>query len=387
MIEHVPKWFSYLLFFMMLTSSFVLIEPSPYDFLMLLVIGGSLLLFLTSFTRDVFIPLIVMLLFLVFQLTSLLAARELQVGVAYLAITIYLMFSWFSIVGIGQKLKTSLLQVIMSGYLITAVLSAVIGVLAYFRLLPYDDLLLMFGRAKAFFKDPNVFGPFLIMPTLYAISLFEKEHSSRIKKTLYALTFLLLLTAIFVCFSRAAWGNWVISFLVYLTLAKKELLQERIKTFISLGILCIPVLIWLANSPFVKSLFQSRLSLQRYDDSRFATQKEAILTGFRNPFGIGPGQSEYTFQIAPHSLYARILTENGILSVFLFIFLLFISLHKAYQSYKRSSNETAVYFLIIFASLIGLVFNSAFIDTLHWRHFWLILALAWCAPKIRGDDG
>jgi hypothetical protein len=136
MIEHAPKWFSYLLFFMMLTSSFVLIEPSPYDFLMLLVIGGSLLLHLTSFTRDVFIPLIVMLLFLVFQLTSLLAARELQVGVAYLAITIYLMFSWFSIVGIGQKLKSSLLKVIMHGYLITAVLSAVIGVLAYFRLLP-----------------------------------------------------------------------------------------------------------------------------------------------------------------------------------------------------------------------------------------------------------
>lgn len=387
MIERVPKWFTYLLFFTMLTSSFVLIEPSPYDFLMVLVIGGSLLLYLTSFTRDVFIPLIVMLLFLVFQLISLLAARELQVGVAYLAITIYLMFSWFSIVGIGQKLKSSLLKVMLNGYLITAVLSAVIGILAYFRYLPYDDLLLMFGRAKAFFKDPNVFGPFLIMPSLYAISLFENETSSKIKKTIYALTFLLLLTAIFVCFSRAAWGNWVISFLVYLTLAKKELMKERIKTFISLGILCIPVLIWLANSPFVKSLFQSRLSLQRYDDSRFATQKEAILTGLRNPIGIGPGQSEYTFQIAPHSLYARILTENGILSVFLFIFLLSISIHKAYQSYKRSSNETAVYFLIIVASLIGLAFNSAFIDTLHWRHFWLILALAWCAPIIRGDDG
>ena len=50
MIDRAPKWFLYLLFFMMLTSSFVLIEPSPYDFLMVMVIGGSLLLFLTSFT-------------------------------------------------------------------------------------------------------------------------------------------------------------------------------------------------------------------------------------------------------------------------------------------------------------------------------------------------
>lgn len=387
MTESVPKWFIYLLFFMMLTSSFVLMEPSPYDLLMILVIGGSLLFFLTSFTRDVFMPLIVMLLILVFQLTSLLAARELPDGVIYLAITIYLMFSWFSIVGLGQKIKTLLLQVIMNGYLISAVISAVIGILAYFHLLPFNDLLLMFGRAKAFFKDPNVFGPFLIMPSLYAINLFEKETSSKLKKTLYALTFLLLLTAIFVCFSRAAWGNWILSFLIYLILTKKELLRARIKTFTILAFLCIPVLIWLANSPFVESLFQSRLSMQRYDDSRFTTQKEAIITGLKNPFGIGPGQSEYTFQIAPHSLYARILTENGILSVSLFIILLFISVLKAYQSYKKSSNDTAAYFSIIVACLIGLAFNSVFIDTLHWRHFWLILALAWCAPKIRGDDG
>ena len=149
----------------------------------------------------------------------------------------------------------------------------------------------------------------------------------------------------------------------------------------------IPLLFWLAQSPFVVELFQSRLSMQGYDESRFERQKEAFLTGLTNPFGIGPGQSESTFQIAPHSLYARIITENGILSILLFIFFLLLSIHRAYQSYKQSIGESAIYFLLICASLIGLTFNSIFVDTLHWRHFWLLLALAWCAPLKRGDDG
>ena len=387
MTERAPKWLIHLLFLMMLSSSFVLIEPSPYDFFMGLIICCGLIFFLVRFPQEVFIPLIVMLLFLIFQFISLLFANEVHGSLSYLAITSYLMISWFVVVGVGQILKTSLLTVIMNGYLISGALAASIGILAYFGLIPFSDSLLMFGRAKAFFKDPNVFGPFLIVPALYAFSLFEKGQSSIFKKIAYSFTFLLLLTAIFVCFSRAAWGNLVISFFIYFLLTKRELFRRRLKTSISLGVLSIPVLVWLAKSPFVIELFQSRLSLQGYDESRFSTQKEAFLMGLKNPFGIGPGQSEYVFQIAPHSLYARIITENWIISIVLFIFFLCISIRKAFQSYKQSYDESAVYFLIICASLIGLTFNSMFIDTLHWRHFWLILALAWCAPLKRRDDG
>ncbi len=46
----------------------------------------------------------------------------------------------------------------------------------------------------------------------------------------------------------------------------------------------------------------------------------------------------------------------------------------------RSGN---LYF-VIFASLIGLAFNSFFVDTLHWRHFWLLLALAWVPMLVEG---
>ncbi|WP_019415899.1 O-antigen ligase [Paenisporosarcina sp. TG20] len=387
MTERLPIWIFHLLFFMMLSSSFVLIEPSPYDFLMLLVVCSSLFFFLTSFTQNVFIPVIVMMMFLIFQFVSLLFAVNMILSIYYLTITIYLIISWFVLVGIGQKLKTPLLRVVMNGYLISAVISALIGLFAFFHFIPNSDTFLMYGRAKAFFKDPNVFGPFLVLPSLYALSLFEKEQVSKFKKTIYTITLLILLTAILVSFSRAAWGNWFLSFFIYFLFTKKEVLQRKFKTTVTLGVLCIPVLIWLAQSQLVERLFQSRLKLQGYDESRFDTQKIALLTGLRNPFGIGPGQSEYTFQMSPHSLYARILTENGILSILLFVFILFISMNKAFQSYKQSIDDSAAYFLVICASLVGLSFNSFFIDTLHWRHFWLVLALAWCAPRQRGDDG
>lgn len=384
--EQPPKWIYNLLFLMMLSSSFVLIEPSAYDFLMLLIVCCGLFFSLMRFPNHVFIPIIILLFFLIFQFISLLFAKETNISLNYLAITSYLIISWFVLVGMGQRLEISFLHVVMNGYLISAVISAVIGILAYFHLIPLNDFFVMYGRAKAFFKDPNVFGPFLIMPALYAFSLIEREELTKFKK-LYVFVFLLLLTAIFVSFSRAAWGNWTLSLIFYFLLTKRELFRKRLKTIIGLSILSTPVLAWLTQSPYVVELFRARLSMQGYDESRFATQKEALTTGLKNPFGIGPGQSEYFFQMAPHSLYARIIIENGIWSVVLFISFIFFSIQKAYQSYKQSIDESAVYFLIICTSLIGLTFNSLFIDTLHWRHFWLLLALAWCAPQKRGDDG
>lgn len=388
MAERVPKWISVLFIYMMLSSSFLLVEPSPYDCFMLLLIGSGLVLQLFHFPQSVFFSLIVILTMMILQFISVLFTKELYASLFYLAITLYLMVSWIVLVGIGQKFKMPLMQIIMNGYLISAVISAWIGILAYFHLLPNSESLLMYGRAKAFFKDPNVFGPFLIMPSLYVLSLLEKKQLSTIKKIIMALTFFILVMAIFISFSRAAWGNWVLSLAIYFVLTKRQVIKSKLKMLIGLSIVCIPLIIFLGQSPFVRDLLDQRLNMQGYDESRFDTQKKALVTGLHHPFGIGPGQSEFTFQMAPHSLYARILTENGILSVLLFIFFLFISIHKAYQSYGHSSDDSSAYFLVICACLVGLLFNSFFIDTLHWRHLWLLLALAWFGytPLIKGED-
>ena len=136
----------------------------------------------------------------------------------------------------------------------------------------------------------------------------------------------------------------------------------------------------------VEELFKSRLSLQSYDSERFGVQKEAYYSGLINPFGNGSGQSEVLYQYSTHSLYARLITENGLIGIFSFLAFYFLSIWKSYKSFASITNRNSIFFLVVFASLIGLAFNSFFVDTLHWRNLWLLLALAWYVPQQRGDD-
>lgn len=142
-------------------------------------------------------------------------------------------------------------------------------------------------------------------------------------------------------------------------------------------IIGLPFLIYFIQLPYIQELFTSRLMIKNYDSDRFSTQQSAIEMGILNPLGQGPGQSEYVFRYSPHSLYARVFTENGLFGLLSIITLLLASAYRAFKSYWQSTGEYAVVFAIVFAALIGLIFNSFFIDTLHWRHFWLILALAY----------
>ena len=62
------------------------------------------------------------------------------------------------------------LDALMRGCLIAGIIAAVAGVAGYFRLVPGgSDLLLLYDRARGTFKDPNVFGAFLVLPALIAL--------------------------------------------------------------------------------------------------------------------------------------------------------------------------------------------------------------------------
>jgi len=292
-----------------------------------------------------------------------------------------LALTWIALVGILDYLKPANLHLIVKAYLITACFSAIIGTLAYLKLIPFDDLLLMYGRARGLFKDPNVFGPFLVFPALFAISMTELRGITVVKKYIYFIAFLILTTGIIVSFSRAAWGNYAISLFIFLFVLKREFIRKRIKTFIFLILVGVPIFLYLIQTPVIEEFLISRLSYQSYDNDRFGTQKEAFLTGLTNPFGVGAGQSDNVFQYSPHSLYARVFTENGVVGLLSIVLLIVLSISKSFKGYWYTKDEHSVLYLVISASLIGLAFNSFFVDTLHWRNLWLLLALAW-APKL-----
>lgn len=122
----------------------------------------------------------------------------------------------------------------------------------------------------------------------------------------------------------------------------------------------------------IKDVFISRLGLQSYDKDRFGAQEAAIdmlkinLVVFF--LGIGPGNYEkVTNNYSAHSLFMRTLGERGVAGSLLLILIIIVSL---YILFKKSKD-----FKFLFASMVGLIINSFFIDTWHWRSFWILLAI------------
>ncbi|WP_338777103.1 O-antigen ligase family protein [Metabacillus sp. FJAT-52054] len=356
-------------------SSFVLLEPSPFDLMVIAFIGYACLSGNLTFSDELVLPLFFLLLFLLINILSSFGSEDFSRGLFYGLITVYLAFSWLGLVGLIGRFGADLYKYVFTGYTIAAVLSAMAGIASYFGFLPLEDSVLSFGRVKGFFKDPNVFGPFLIPPILFCLSrLFENKNSY---KRTNLITLLILVGGVFLSFSRAAWGHMLISAFIFYLIMPGQSSSKKIKSILQILLVALPFAIVLFLFTDANSMLESRTSLQGYDSDRFETQNEAFNVGFSKILGIGPGQSEGYFNYSTHSLYARIISENGAIGLLAFLLFYLLSIAAASIKIKSAGYQSGVYLSIVSAALIGLLFNSFFIDTLHWRHLWLLLALSW----------
>jgi O-antigen ligase len=101
------------------------------------------------------------------------------------------------------------------------------------------------------------------------------------------------------------------------------------------------------------------------------------------PLGIGPGQFEdYSLdyqksmggamlRLTPsaHNFYLRVLAENGIIGLTLVIGALATASLVLVKSRRIIYSSDISW---IFSCLVGIVVQSFVIDTLHWRHFWIL---------------
>ncbi|MBO1001496.1 O-antigen ligase family protein [Pseudogracilibacillus auburnensis] len=363
-----------LIAFTISTSAFVLFEPAPYEFIITLVLFVAFFYGYTSYGSKHFWPMTLLVLFIQMNLISSFFVTDVKKGILYFFITCYLIISWVGIAGLSAYFQERLLPYVFNGYMIASVVSVVIGIGAYSQIIPGVDFLLKFDRVQGFFKDPNVFGPFLVPPALYA--LWKSSILGFYNKKGYAFfsSFLILTTGILLSFSRAAWGHYILAITIYLFIIKKST-SKRLKLMLLLLLIVIPVLIYFVTSTNISDLFFDRLSLQEYDNTRFQNQANAVDNLIRYPFGFGPGQADVMLEISTHSLYVRILYENGLIGFLAFFTFFLICLGRSVIHLIKVPSRMQGYFVIITASLIGILFNSIFIDTMHWRHMWLLLAL------------
>lgn len=371
-------------------SGFVLFEPSPYDVLML----GTVLIF---FLAGLPIPRRSWPLFLLLAayiaggfFASIMPALFAPTSINVI-ITGYLIASAIFVASYVPQNPLANFERIMNGWSVAAFYAALSGVLGYFNLAgPLSGTFLVYGRAKGTFEDPNVLGPFLVAPLLYAI---YKLLRGRVQNYIWVLPQILVLSlALLLAFSRGAWGHAGLSGIVfgYFLIVTARNFQERVQIILFgiFGMMMIIVLgIWAVSFDKVGNLFDDRATVsQSYDSGptgRFSRQQQALDIVLDNPAGIGAEEFVKIFPEAPHNVYLNVYIITGWLGGTVYLILVLATLSIGFRQALVRVPWQNVY-ILIYATYVGVTFEGLIIDTDHWRHFYILMGLVWAGALSTG---
>ena len=365
----------------MLTGFFVRVEPAPYDVLMGILVCVGVLGSWRYLSVHLLWPSMGVAAFMMANLISLAECVDMDAAGRYLAITLYLCATWFGLVALLRRHKHQLAERILTGNVLAVLVAALTGILAYIELMPSSLELMFVGRVRGFFKDVNVFGAFLVPGVVFATLSFA-THGRRI------VMWLVLLVGgigVLLSYSRGAAVNLVVALTLLASLriiGGGRGLAPRIRALAGVCVVAgiLGVVFWsVLGQAEIGDMLTQRFRSHEYDGDRFVTQQRSWQMAWSTPLGIGPGQAEMVFIHAPHSLYLRTLVENG--------FLGFLGFSIFFASALCRSTWTAMFAVsaidrrlqaAVAASLWGMAVESFVIDTVHWRHLFVFLALAWC---------
>ena len=366
-------------------GALVLIEPSPYEVVFVAVLVCALIAGL-PISRRTNNYLMAVLLFIPPAFIAILQMKysTLSKGLIFTTVTVFLLLTGYFVANFIAEKPFERMRLINKAYLFAAVVAALIGTLAYLGLIPGKDLFLRYGRAKAFFKDPNVFGPFLILPTAY---LLQRILLGNPKKMFMNVVWLAIISVgVFVSFSRGAWGHLLFTFLIVFILNFKleATPRERIRMLglAIAGVFLLAVgILGLLMIPQVSELFVQRASLvQSYDGGetgRFGRQAWGYALALNNPLGIGPWQfGELLVTEQPHNTYLKIFLDYGWLGGGAFLWLILMTIWRAVASLAIASPNRLL-MIPAFATFLPLIMEAAIIDIDHWRHLFLIMGIIW----------
>ena len=362
-------------------GAFVFIEPSPYEIVGVLAI---VLFALTGLTlRPALAPLIALLVLLNIGYSLSVA----QV-IGQTKPVIWVMVSLFlsaTAVFYAAALTTNTerrLELLMRGYLAAALIASLVAVAAYFRLFGgKSEMFLLYSRARGTFNDPNVLGAFLVLPGLL---LFQRLLAGRMVVR-SALMLLVMLAALLLSFSRAAWGVFAIAALIVmaLTFVTSRSANERVRV-VAVAIIGMAVIVAfvaaLLSIGKVAELFMERATLdQSYDVGRygrFGRYVMGINMALENPLGIGPLQFSRFFPEDPHNTFLNSFMTGGWAGGFAYFTLCAVTLVASTRFIFVRTPWQPTYHAV-YAAYLGVVGESVIIDIDHWRHYFLILGVLW----------
>jgi len=364
------------------SSALVFIEPSPYEIASL----AAIVVFAISglSLRASLLPLLLLLILINIGYTVSASAFLTQTNVLIWVVT-----SWYlaaTAIFFAAMLASNTerrLAALMRGCLIAGVIAALAGTLAYFRAIPGAAEFLLYDRARGTFKDPNVFGAFLILPALLALQMVIAGRLALAAKGMALLG--LFTVGILLSFSRAAWGMLALTggMVLALTFITTPSAKQRLRIVLIAmgGVATLAMLLAaLLSIDAVAGLFKERMSLsQDYDAGemgRFGRHSLGALLALDVPFGIGPLQFSKIFPEDPHNSYLNAFMSGGWLSGITYPALTLISLAFGFR-YLLVATPWQPTMIAVYSAYAGMMMESFIIDSDHWRHVFLLLGVLW----------
>jgi len=367
----------------LLLMGVVRFEPAPPDLAFAVIMAVAAMTGRFRLNRVPWIARLIVGLLLIVNVLSLMDVVGMTEAVRFLFITAYLAI--FSLWLTDYVDSPSRARLVVVTWLAIAVISTVVSVLALNFPLPGRSFILgtvdLGQRASGFFKDPNVYGPFLIP---IALIVFEQRIAPRhpkllrLRPTTSWLVLLVLTLGILESFSRAAWANFAIAVVVMMAASglRRAGAKRALRALLVLLLTCGVVAVILSATGSIGFL-ENRAHLQSYDSNRFAAQNLGWQLGWTHPVGVGPGQFLFHSPIASHSTYVRVFAEQGFLGLILWVALILMTLVMALRNVVVGVDTFGIGSAALLGAWCGLIFNSVFVDTLHWRHLWVVAALIW----------
>jgi O-Antigen ligase len=368
------------LFITVLASSVAFIEPSPHDFLM----GALLVIALVAgvrFERAMAVPLLLLLVWNFGGLLSLLNVPGEIKTVQYALTSLYLAVAALLFACLFARDTMPRLTAMRIAYVTTAVIASFLGMAGYFNLFGTEQIFAPIGRAAGAFKDPNVFGPFLIWPALFGLDRMLTRH---IRITDVVVTVILLL-GLLLSFSRGAWFHFGLSaaVMVALSFLTAPTMRNRLRIFyLAVGGLVVfsAFLVVLLSFPAIGEMFRERAQLLQYYDvgqgGRFRLQELAVTALLNYPNGMGPFGFATAHGMQQHNVYLQGFMVYGWVGGVTYILLLLSTMWIGLRT-ALIRTPWQPYAITALAAFVGEVAEGFVIDTDHWRHFFLLLGMVW----------
>ncbi|MGO8906293.1 MAG: O-antigen ligase family protein [Solirubrobacteraceae bacterium] len=360
----------------------VLVEPAPGDALFGLIMAVAAVTGRFGIKRVPRAAVCIVTAFLLINVISLTDVISWSAATRFFAATLYLgLFSLWLAAYIDRPSRARML---VRAYLFVAVLSAGLTSVALFIHFPESKLLIGDGeRGKGLFKDPNVYGPFLIPMALILAEEIFNPRLLRLRRPFKFACFLVLTLGVVFSYSRAAWLSFAIGLIVLIAIAVLRSPDRR-----AISLLIVVLVSGVATAGTIVGtgslgFLSERAKLQNYDTQRFGAQSFGLKTGLEHPFGVGPGQFDVISPVSSHSLYVRSLSEQGLLGLLAIVALVVGTLAFAAANVLHGRDTYGISAAALLAAWCGLAANSFFVDTLHWRVLWLIAALIWAGAMRR----